>query len=118
MIRIYEDVNKNGSTVPGTIVGPITRELSVLADSADEAERQLRADVANKALPAGRVYQICPWLANPELIRSFAASLDGSFQRVFLDPAAGLYSELRRIRLPRPQPCPSEVTPESLVNAR
>jgi hypothetical protein len=29
-----------------------------------------------------------------------AASLDGSFERVFLDPAAGLYSDTRRVRVP------------------
>jgi hypothetical protein len=107
---MYEDLNKCGSTVPGTIVTPIVRELSVYADSADEAEKQLRIDVQNKALPGGRVYQICPCLGTPELIRSVAASSDGTCQRVFLDPAAGLYSELRRIRLPRPTP--TESTPE------
>ena len=108
MIRMYEDVEKAGATAPGTMVQPVTRELSFYAESADEAEKRLRRDVASGALPAGAVYQICPWLANPELIRSVAAGLDGEFQRVFLDPAAGLYSELRRIRLPRPVAGPQE----------
>jgi hypothetical protein len=107
MIRTYEDREKNGATDAGTVVEPVNRELAVYAYSADEAEARIRKDVAGGKLPPGRVYQICPWMANPELIRSVAASLDGSFQRVFLDPAAGLYSELRRVRLPRPA-CDSE----------
>lgn len=102
MIRIYEDREKSGATSPGTIVEPVARELSFYAYSADEAEKRLRSDISSGKLEAGRVYQICPWMANVELIRSVAASLDGSFQRVFLDPAAGLYGETRRIRLPRP----------------
>jgi hypothetical protein len=102
MIRIYEDRDQKGETSPGTIVQPVIRDLSIYANSAEEAEAKLRKDVTSGKLTAGRVYQICPWTANPELIRSVAASLDGSFQRVFLDPASGLYSELRRIRLPRP----------------
>lgn len=100
IVRIYEDIDKRGSTCQGTILTPLTREMSIYANSADETERRLRKDIVSGGLPAGRVYQICPWLANPEPIRSVAASLDGSFQRVFLDPAAGLYSEQRRVRLP------------------
>lgn len=99
---MYEDTEKRGATAPGTMVRPVTRDLSFYAESADEAEKRLRKDVASGALPAGMVYQICPCLANLELIRSVAAGLDGDFQHVFLDPAAGVYSELRRIRLPRP----------------
>jgi len=101
MIRIYEDADQNGATTSGTVIAPINRDLSVYAYSADEAEKKLRSDIESGKLPAGKVYQICPWFANPELIRSVAASLDGSFQRVFLDPATGLYGELRRIRLPK-----------------
>lgn|SRR5581483_2441890 len=100
MIRTYEDAEQKGATAAGTLVAPVNRDLSVYAYTADEAEKKLRSDIASGKLPAGKVYQICPWLANPELIRSVAASLDGTFYRVFLDPA-GLYSELRRIRLPR-----------------
>lgn len=103
MIRVYEPVDKGAGTHPGTIVQPSSRELSIYADSAEEAEQRIRNSISSGGLPAGKVYQICPWLANPELIRSVAASLDGRFQRVFLDPAVGLYSELRRIRLPRAQ---------------
>ncbi len=100
MIRIYEDCDNNGATGVGTVTQLVNREMCIYAYSADETEKKLRADVAAGKLPAGRVYQICPWMANLELIRSFAASLDGSFQRVFLDPAAGLYSEFRQVRLP------------------
>jgi len=102
MIRIFEDRERKGATDPGTEVVPVTQELSIYADSADEAEKRLRQDVANGKYAAGRVYQICPWMANIEMIRSVAAGLDGSFHRVFLDPAAGLYGAERRIRLPRP----------------
>jgi len=101
-IRTYEDANGRNSTSSGTIVALVLREMSIYAESANEAEMQLRDDVASGGLPAGRIYQICPWLSNPELVRSVAASLDGSFQRVFLDPAAGLYSDLRRVRVSNP----------------
>ncbi len=102
MIRIYEDLHEKGSTSAGTILTPASRELCMYAESAGDAEQRVRADVTSGGLPSGRVYQISPWLSNPELVRSVAASTDGSFQRVFLDPSAGLYSELRRIRLPKP----------------
>lgn len=102
IIRTYQDCDKKGATGPGTIVEPMTRELSFYAYSADEVEQRLHREIASGQLAAGRVYQICPWMSNPELIRSVAVSLDGSFQRVFLDPSAGLYGEFRRIRLPRP----------------
>jgi hypothetical protein len=64
----------------------------------------LRVDVAAGKLPAGRVYQVCPWVGNPELIRSVSISLDGISSRVFLDPASGPYGYLRRIRLPADSP--------------
>ena len=104
IIRTYEDCDKKGATSPGTVLEPLNRELSFYAYSADEIEERIRREVAAGLLAPGRVYQICPWMSNPELIRSVAVSLDGSFQRVFLDPAAGLYGEFRRIRLPRPSP--------------
>jgi hypothetical protein len=102
-IRIWEDFNQRGSTTPGTIVLPVRRELSFYAESGEEAEQRVRNDVAAGNIPAGRVYQICPSMAEAGLIRTIAASLDGSCQRVFLDPAEGLYGESRRIRLPRPR---------------
>jgi hypothetical protein len=101
-IRIFESTEKDGATAPGTIVTPISRTLSMYAYSAEEAEKSLRRDIEKKKLPRGKVYQICPVLLNGELIRSFGADLNGSFQHVFLDPAAGPYDELRAIRLPRP----------------
>ena len=101
MIRTFQDANGRDSIQSGTIVSLVPREFSIYAESAHEAERQLRTDIMRGALPGGRVYQICPSLGSPELIRSMAASIDGSFARVFLDPAAGLYSDLRRIRLSR-----------------
>jgi hypothetical protein len=99
-VRVYESREKNGTTCAGTVVVPVEAFVSIYADSGDLAERKLRVEVESGRLPTGRIYQICPSLAVPELIRSVAASLDGSFERVFLDPAAGLYSEARRVRLP------------------
>jgi len=102
-IRIWEDFNNRGATSPGTIVLPVRRELSFYAESGDEAEQRVRNDIAAGNIPAGRVYQICPCMSEAGLIRTIAVSLDGSCQRVFLDPAEGLYGESRRIRLPRPR---------------
>ena len=99
-IRVYESREKNGMTSAGTVVVPIDIPVSIYADSGELAEIKLRQEVESGKLPSGRIYQVCPSLAIPELIRSVAASLDGSFERVFLDPAAGLYSEARRVRLP------------------
>ena len=99
-IRVYESREKNGMTCADTVVVPVETLVSIYADSGDLAEIRLRQEVEGGRLPSGRIYQICPSLAVPELIRSVAASLDGSFDRVFLDPAAGLYSEARRVRLP------------------
>ena len=99
-VRVYESPEKNGVTCAGTIMAPVESFVSIYADSADLAELKLRLEVESGRLPGGRVYQICPSLAVPELIRSIAAGIDGSFERVFLDPAAGLYSSARRVRLP------------------
>ncbi len=99
-IRVYESREKNGMTCAGTVVIPVDTPVSIYADSGELAEMRLRQEVESGKLPSGKIYQICPSLAVPELIRSVAAGLDGSFERVFLDPAAGLYSEARRVRLP------------------
>lgn len=105
LIRVYEDVKNKGETAPGTIVQPVdSRNFGLYAYSAEEVEVKIRENIAKKKLSCGAVYQICPWVGNAELIRSTAVSLDGSFVRVFLDPASGVYGELRRIRLPRPTP--------------
>ena len=102
IIRVFADREENGATAPGTVVQPSSLQLSFYQDSADDAEKKLHQDVLNGKLPKGRVYQICPSLGSFEPIRSCAVAQDGSAQRVFLDPVDGLYSELRRIRLPRP----------------
>ena len=99
-IRVYESRAKDGAVGAGTMVEPIDSFLSVYADSGDMAEWKLQKEIESGSLSRGRIYQICPSLSVPELIRSVAASLDGSFERVFLDPAAGLYSDKRRVRLP------------------
>jgi hypothetical protein len=99
-VRVYESREKDGKTCAGTVVVPVDSFISIYADSGELAEMKLRKEVESGKLSCGRIYQICPNLAVPELIRSVAASLEGSFERVFLDPAAGLYSEARRVRLP------------------
>lgn len=98
-VRVYESRAKDGAVGAGTVVEPIDSFLSIYADSGDMAEWKLQKEIESGRLLSGRIYQICPSLSVPELIRSVAASLDGSFERVFLDPAAGLYSETRRVRL-------------------
>ena len=100
MVRMYEAQDQTGDTRVGTVVKPIDRHLSIYANSSEEAEAALHRDVLNQKLPGGKVYQLCPWVGNPELIRSIAFALDGSSERVFLDPASGPYGELRRIRIP------------------
>jgi hypothetical protein len=99
-VRVYESRERDGRTGVGTIVVPIDSFISIYADSGELAERKLCQEVESGRLPHGRIYQICPSLAVPELIRSIAASREGTFERVFLDPAMGLYNEARRVRLP------------------
>ena len=101
-IRVFESTEKDGATAAGTIVVPVSLTFSVYAYSGEEAERSIRKDIAKGKLAGGKVYQICPLLGNAELTRSVAVTLDGSFDRVFLDPATGPYSAYRRIRLPNP----------------
>ena len=99
---MFQSCKNDDETEPGTLVEIVERHLSTYASSADEAESALKRDVQSGKLPKGKVYQICPSLANTELIRSISAGKDGTFARVFLDPASGLYGTQRRIRLPRP----------------
>lgn len=106
VIRMFESTEKDGQTCAGTLVEPVNRHLAKYGYSADDVEGSVRRDVAKGKLPSGKVYQICPSMGNVELIRSVAASMDGTFERVFLDPASGLYGELRRIRLPKDFRCP------------
>jgi hypothetical protein len=72
----------------------------------DEAQLLLFKQIDQGKRPRGRVYQIIPPIGHG-VIRSLAAALDGSFFHVFMDPAAGPYSDLRRLRLPQvaPQTC-------------
>jgi len=115
-IRVYESGDQDGATQEGTLVIPIEKSFTIHAYSGDEAEALVRRDVLQGKLPRGKVYQLCPWLGNAEFIRSIAASLDGSFARVFLDPASGLYAELRRIRFARQSAVSGkELVRESLV---
>lgn len=101
-VRIFETVEPNGPVGVGTTVRPAVQTFSVYAYSADEAEKTIRNGVASGKFARGRVYQLWPFLGNGEFARSLAIGLDGSAQRVFLDPVDGPYSEFRRIRLPRP----------------
>jgi hypothetical protein len=101
-VRVFESTAKDGATAAGSILAPLAYTFSVYADSGEHAEKSIRKDIGKGKLARGRVYQILPLLGNAELTRSLAVAVDGSFDRVFLDPAAGPYSELRRIRLPVP----------------
>jgi hypothetical protein len=103
VIRVFSDRDQNNATAPGTVVEPKSLQLSFYEDSADDAEKRLNSEVLKGKLSKGRVYQICPSMGSFEPIRTCAIGLDGSAQRVFLDPVDGLYGELRRIRLPRPK---------------
>ena len=97
-IRVFESVQKDGATAAGTTVSPATHTFSIYAHSGEEAEKSIRKSIAGGKLPCGKVYQILPLIGNAELTRSLAVAADGSFERVFLDPANGPYGELRRIR--------------------
>jgi len=101
-VRVFESTQKDGATAAGTIIAPLAQTFSVYAYSGEEAEKSIRKDIDKGKLARGKVYQILPLLGNAELTRSLAVGLEGSFDRVFLDPAAGPYSEFRRIRLPQP----------------
>ena len=98
-VRIYASADQDNLVSPGTIMAMIERSFTLYGYSAEEAEQALRKNVLAKKLERGRVYQICPAVGNPEVTRTVAVDIDGSFQRVFLDPARGLYSEFRRVRL-------------------
>ena len=103
-VRVFESVEKDGATEVGTTVTPTIQTFSIYAYSADEVEMSIRKSIAKGQLGRGRVYQIWPLLGNGEFTRSLAIGLDGAYERVFLDPAAGPFSELRRIRPSRPAP--------------
>jgi hypothetical protein len=96
-IRTFES-EQDGALEAGTIVMPLEKSFSIFARTVDEAERQLKQELAEEKLVRERVYQVCPPFGNPESIRAFAVTAAGECQRVFLDPATGVYSEFRRIR--------------------
>jgi hypothetical protein len=97
-VRVFSSDDGSGDTGAGTIVQAIERSFYVQAGSADEVERAIQLDISKNKLAKGRVYQVCPQFGNPESIRAFSVAVDGMFQRAFLDPAQGIYSEIRRIR--------------------
>jgi len=97
-VRVYKSCQGDGSVGSGTIVQPIDRSLTIFADSAEEAADCIQIKVEKGVLLNGTVYQVCPMVGNPELIRSIAVDADGLIARVLLDPASGLYGELRRVR--------------------
>jgi hypothetical protein len=98
-VRMYESTDGRNSTSAGTIVALSAHILTFYAYTAGEVETSIRRRVLKRTLPFGKVYQICPCFGNSELVRSIAVLSDGSFERVFLDPAQESYGEFRRIRL-------------------
>lgn len=102
IVRVYQPQDKADSIQVGTVMEPIDPLVPVYAHSAEEVEATIREEVIRGALPSRRVYQICPSFETQELIRSIAIlPPDHARERVFLDPAYGIYDHLRRIRKPR-----------------
>ncbi len=99
-IRTFEGGDGKASLAPGAVVLPLERSFSLEAACLDEVERRLCEYVRHRKLAAGRVYQICPLIGNPEVIRSVAICEKLIARRVFLDVARGLSSEFRRLRYP------------------
>ncbi len=97
-VRVFESIDKDGATSAGAKLQPTTLTFSVYADSMDHAEAILRKEIEKGKHSRGKVYQVCA-TAGHIMMRSVAASVDGSFFHVFMDPAAGPYSDLRRLRL-------------------
>ena len=97
-IRTFEGGDQDGGVEAGTTVLPLDRSFSIFARSAEEAECRVKEEVAADRLQKGRVYQVCPPFGNAESIRAFSVNLAGNCRRTYLDPASGVYSELRRIR--------------------
>ncbi len=99
-IRTFESGDGKASLASGAIVLPLERSFSLEATCLDEVERRLCEYVRHRKLAAGRVYQICPLIGNPEVIRSVAICEKATARRVFLDVARSLSSEFRRLRYP------------------
>jgi hypothetical protein len=98
-VRVYESTDGKNSTSAGTIVALTGHIFTFYAYTAREVEILIRKRILERALPFGKVYQICPCFGNSEFVGSIAVLSDGSFARVFLDPAQESYGEFRRIRL-------------------
>jgi hypothetical protein len=113
-VRIYESSDGKGSTSAGTTVALSVRTFNIYAETAGEVESTIRRRVLAGVLSFGKVYQICPGFGNPEFIRSIAVLSDGSFERVFLDPAPESHGEFRCIRLAKTTASPEM---ESAINA-
>src|SRR4051812_24012993 len=94
-VRIYESADGRNSTSAETIVALSAHILTFYAYTAGEVETSICNGVLNGTLAFGKVYQICPCFGNSELVRSIAVLSDGSFARVFLDPAQESYGEFR-----------------------
>ena len=99
-IRTFESGDGKSSLGSGAVVLPLERSFSLEASCLAEVERRLCEYVRHRKLAAGRVYQICPLIGNPEVIRSVAICEQGIAHRVFLDVARSLSSEFRRLRYP------------------
>jgi hypothetical protein len=97
-VRVYESCRGDGAICSGTVVERVDPSFTISSESADQAMNWIHRNVLRSRLSSSRIYQICPMICNPEPIRSVAAGLDGSFIRIFLDPASGLCGELRRVR--------------------
>lgn len=97
-IRAFESGDQDRTVAEGTVVVPIERSFAIYSRSAEDAEDELRDELAKGRLAVGRVYQICPPFGNPEAVRTVSVCEKGKCQRVFLDPASGSYSEFKRIR--------------------
>jgi hypothetical protein len=98
---MFEAVDKQVSISSDNELQPVNLPLSIYCETAEEAEAKIRLKVSKGELKRNRAYQICPSVGNEELTRSIAAFPDGSFARVFLDPASGLYAANRRLRIPQ-----------------
>jgi hypothetical protein len=102
-VRVYESTDGKNSTSAGTIVALTGHIFTFYAYTAREVEILIRKRILERALPFGKVYQICPCFGNSELVRSIVPLSDGSFERVFLDhPAQESYGSSGASTLPTP----------------
>ena len=102
-VRVHESGERDGATAAGTIVLHIGGSVAHEAHSIDELEESIRRQIDLGKMARGCVYQICPSGISGERPRCMAAPLNGDLRDCVLDPAAGLYSEFRRIRYLAPE---------------